>query len=76
MDDLISSSTMDRQELNQIDTVGEKAFLKFLLCFMRIQTVLYTKIGVDELEGLSKRQNTLFKEYLSASIDSAASKTE
>jgi hypothetical protein len=28
----------------------EKKFLKFILCFFRIQGILYTKIGIDELE--------------------------
>ena len=61
---------------NQIDTVNEKAFLRFLLCFMRIQNILYTKIGVDELNTLAKRQISLFKEFLNYSAGSEASKAE
>ena len=43
---------------------------------MRIQNILYTKIGLDELEPLGKRHSSLFKEYLSVSIDSAPGKTD
>ena len=34
----------------KIDTVSEDYFLRFLYSFLRVQSVFYQRIGVDELE--------------------------
>ena len=36
----------------KIETVSDTRFMKFFNCFCRTQTVLYTRIGVDELDRL------------------------
>ena len=58
-----------RGKNEKIDTVTEKAFNRFLLCFFRVQNVLYTRIGLDELRMLQPRALALFKEYLAFSAD-------
>lgn len=60
----------------QLDSVSERAFSRFSMCFFRTQNVLFTRIGIDELESLHSRQNTLFRGYLTQSADAATNKTE
>ena len=48
----------------EIDTVSEAAFNRFLMCFFRIQNILFTRIGIDELENLHERFKSLLRAYL------------
>jgi len=41
-----------------------------------VQNILYSRIGIDELETLFERQMLLFKEYLNYSADSASNKKQ
>jgi len=34
----------------KLDTVSEDYFLKFFFCFLRVQNIYYSRIGIDELE--------------------------
>lgn len=58
----------------KIETVGDTRFLHFFFCFARVQTILYTRIGVDEFDKLYARQVSLFKDYLTLSADGASNK--
>ena len=49
--------------MNQ-DKREDKHFYKFILNFFRIQGILYTKIGVDELDQLFENQSVLLRDYL------------
>lgn len=49
--------------MNQ-DKREDKHFYKFILNFFRIQGILYTKIGVDELDQLIENQSVLLRDYL------------
>ena len=60
----------------EIDTVSEAAFNRFLMCFFRIQNILFTRIGIDELENLHERFKSLLRAYLTQSVDSTANKTD
>jgi len=42
--------------------------LKFLFCFLRVQNVLYSRIGIDELGIQGKRMMSLFREYMTNTI--------
>ena len=42
----------------------DKVFLKFILTFFRVQGILYTRIGIDELDRLIADQLVMLKEYL------------
>jgi hypothetical protein len=53
----------------------DKKFYDFILLFFRIQSILYTRIGIDELEDLSKNQTILIKDYF-ASIDKESNKSQ
>ena len=54
-----------KKHRSKIEQKGdEKVFLNFILCLFRIQGILYTKIGTDELEKLYDRQFDLLKAYL------------
>jgi len=66
----------DSGQPDAVDTVSERAFQRFLLCFFRVQNILFTRIGTDELERLNQRQNELLKAYLTQSADAAANKVE
>ena len=46
------------------------------MCFFRVQNILFTRIGIDELESLHERQKTLLRVYLTQSVDSATNKTD
>jgi hypothetical protein len=58
----LSRST--RVKLNRED----KKFYDFILCFFRVQAIMYTNIGIDDIEVLYTQQQTLLSEYF-ASID-------
>lgn len=38
-----------------LDTVSDKSFFDFILCFFRTQNIMFTRIGEDQLEALYKR---------------------
>ena len=59
-----------------VDTFSERAFQRFLLCFFRVQNILFTRIGTDELERLNVRQHQLLKSYLTSSADAASNQAD
>lgn len=46
------------------------------MTFFRVQNVLFTRIGVDELDRLKTRQHELLREYLTHSVDATSNKAE
>ena len=46
------------------------------MCFFRVQNILFTKIGIDELDSLKERSRILFRDYLSNSVDLVVNKSE
>jgi hypothetical protein len=44
----------------------DQKFFKFILSFLRMQGILYTKIGEDELDKLYQVQIQALKEYINA----------
>ena len=50
----IQSETGDLR-FKTVDTVNEKSFFDFILCFFRTQNIMFTRIGEDQLEALYKR---------------------
>jgi len=73
-DSKLEANSSGLKPVGKIETVSDTRFMKFFNCFCRTQTVLYTRIGVDELERLYARQQLLLKEYLTLSADSASNK--
>ena len=43
----------------------DKKFFDFILCFFRVQAILFTHIEIDEIEALFSQQRILLGEYLS-----------
>lgn len=39
----------------KFDTVEDKRFQRFFYCFCRLQNILFTRIGIDEIEKLYTR---------------------
>lgn len=46
------------------------------MCFFRVQNILFTRIGIDELDSLNERQRNLLRAYLTQSVDSVTNKTD
>lgn len=46
------------------------------MCFFRVQNILFTRIGVDELEMLHDKQRNLLRAYLTQSVDSVTNKSD
>ena len=44
--------TSQNIQKQKIETVEDKRFTKFFRCFCRVQNILYTRIGIDELDRL------------------------
>ncbi|CDW86913.1 UNKNOWN [Stylonychia lemnae] len=61
--------------LNNRKVRDDKVFYDFILAFFRFQGILYTRIGIDELELLEPEVSQLFNEYF-ISIDKEANKIE
>ena len=49
--------------------------MAFLFTFIRVQGILYTKIGTDELEDLQKKQLETLDQYLQQ-VDSETNKSQ
>lgn len=41
----------------------DKTFYNFILAFFRFQGILYTRIGIDELENLEVETSKLMQDY-------------
>jgi hypothetical protein len=47
----------------------EDPFSRFLYCFLRVQNVMYSRVGVDELATQQPRMLELLKQWLSSIVD-------
>lgn len=48
---------------------SEDAFLRFLYCFLRVQNVMFSRVGVDELATQQPRMHELLKQWLASIVD-------
>lgn len=56
--------------------MSDKDFNRFVNCFFRVQNILFTRIGIDELAGLHAQQKSLLRAFLANSVDAATNKTD
>ena len=65
----IDDTNLRNGQTKRLESVSEDHFIRFLFCFLRVQNILYSRIGIDELETQMKRMLDLFKLYMTNAIE-------